>query len=200
MGFPIIGNSIKTTTHGRLFCKMRETRIDGKNCDALPPLRRLLFRWPSVGKIRLFSQNPLLLLSWLNWSALCLSEWERRKKKNLRKTLRLLWPFIWCTFLLCQTCAIKRTSTKIAISSFIKSETKQKRLPYVLAACCNLQIRQLSLSVNRPKLREIAANFYNGKLKSFKRAKFVCWLSKPTSSSQKSLIKRRKVFSEPFFS
>ena len=114
-------------------------------------------------------------------------------KENLRKTLRLLWPFIWCTFLLCQKCAIKRTSTKIAISSFIKSETKQKRLPYVLAACCNLQIRQLSLSVNRPKLREIAANFYNGKLKSFKGAKFVCWLSKPTSS-QKSLIKLRKVF------
>ena len=138
---------------------------------------------------------------WADWiDRHCVFRNGKEERKNLRKTLRLLWPFIWCTFLLCQKCAIKRTSTKIAISSFIKSETKQKRLPYVLAACCNLQIRQLSLSVNRPKLREIAANFYNGKLKSFKRAKFVCWLSKPTSSSQKSLIKRRKVFSEPFFS
>ena len=138
---------------------------------------------------------------WADWiDRHCVFRNGKEKKKNLKKTLRLLWPFIWCTFLLCQKCAIKRTSTKIVISSFIKSETKQKRLPYVLAACCNLQIRQLSLSVNRPKLREIAANFYNGKLKSFKRAKFVCWLSKPTSSSQKSLIKRRKVFSEPFFS
>ena len=154
----------------------------------LSGLRRLFFQWPSE---KLGCSRKIHHYFWADWiDRHCVFS---NGKENLRKTLRLLWPFIWCTFLLCQKCAIKRTSTKIAISSFIKSETKQKRLPYVSAACCNLQIRQLSLSVNRPKLHEIAANFYNGKLKSFKGAKFVCWLSKPTSS-QKSLIKLRKVF------